>query len=42
MAEIRWAEESVKWLKNIYEYISEDNPNAGQKVIEGIYEKAQI
>jgi len=42
MAENRCAEEFVKWLKNICEYISEDNPNAAQKVIEGIYEKAQI
>jgi plasmid stabilization system protein ParE len=42
MAEIRWTDESVKWLKNIYDYISKNNPNAAHKVIEGIYEKAQI
>jgi toxin ParE1/3/4 len=42
MAEIRWTEEAVKWLRNIYDYISEDNPIAAQNVIEGIYEKAQI
>jgi len=41
MAEIRWTEEAVKWLQNIYDYISEDDPVAAQKVIEGIYEKAQ-
>jgi toxin ParE1/3/4 len=39
MAEIRWTEEAVKWLRNIYDYISEDNPIAAQHVIEGIYEK---
>ena len=42
MAEIRWTEEAVAWLSDIYEYISEDNPVAAQKVVEGIYEKAQI
>jgi plasmid stabilization system protein ParE len=42
MAEIRWTEEAVKWLRNIYDCISEDNPIAAQNVIEGIYEKTQI
>lgn len=42
MAEIRWTEEAVKWLLNIYDYISDDNPIAAQNVIEGIYEKTQI
>ena len=42
MAEIRWTDEAVKWLKNIYTYISESNPIAAQKAIEGIYEKVQI
>ena len=42
MAEIRWTEEAVKWLRNIYDYISEDNPIAAQKVIEEIYEKTQL
>ncbi len=42
MAEIRWTEEAVKWLRNIYDYISEDNPIAAQKVIEGIHEKTQL
>ncbi|MES9858034.1 MAG: type II toxin-antitoxin system RelE/ParE family toxin [Sedimenticola sp.] len=42
MAEIRWTEEAIKWLQDIYEYISEDNPEAAQKVVDGIYEKSQI
>lgn len=42
MAEIRWTEEAVKWLQNIYEFIAEDNPLAAQKVVEGIHDKAQI
>ena len=42
MAEIRWTEEAIKWLRNIHDYISEDNPIAARNVIEGIYEKTQI
>ena len=42
MAEIRWTDEAVAWLSDIYEFISEDNPVAAQKVVEGIYEKAQV
>ncbi|ESQ16897.1 MAG TPA: type II toxin-antitoxin system RelE/ParE family toxin [Chromatiaceae bacterium] len=42
MAEIRWTEEALKWFRNIYDYISEDNSIAAQKVIEGIYEKTQL
>ena len=42
MAEIRWTEEAVNWLRNIYDYISEENSIAAQKVIEGIYEKTEV
>ena len=42
MAEIRWTEESARWLQDIYEYISADNPDAAEKVISTIYEKAQV
>jgi toxin ParE1/3/4 len=42
MAEIRWTEESVTWLQDIYEYIAEGDPTAAQNVVEGIYEKTQI
>jgi len=42
MAEIGWTEEAVKWLRNIHDYISKDNPIAAQNVIERIYEKTQI
>jgi len=42
MAEIRWTEEAVKWLQDIYEYIAEDNAIAAQNVVEGIYGKTQI
>ena len=42
MADIRWTEEAVKWLQEIYEYISNDSPNIANKVVDEIFEKAQI
>jgi len=42
MAKIRWSYEAKVWLKDIYDYIAQDNPLAAARVIEGIYEKAQI
>jgi len=41
MAEIRWTEEAQRWLHDIHDYIAADNPGAAQKVVSGIYEKAQ-
>jgi toxin ParE1/3/4 len=40
MAEIRWSHEAEQWLREIYEYISKDNPTAARKVVTGIYDKA--
>jgi len=42
MAEIVWTSEAEAWLRDIYDYIARDNPSAAAKVIEGIYEKAQL
>jgi len=42
MAEIRWTVEAETWLKDIYDYIAQDNPSAAAGVVEGIYEKAQL
>jgi plasmid stabilization system protein ParE len=42
MAEIRWTPEAEKWLRDIYEYIARDNVSAAQRVVAGIYKKAQI
>ena len=41
MAEIRWTSEAETWLRDIYNYIAADNPDAAINVIEGIYNKAQ-
>ncbi len=42
MAEIEWTAEAERWLKDIYDYIAQDNPNAAAKLVSGIYEKSQM
>jgi toxin ParE1/3/4 len=42
MASLSWTTESQRWLKDIFEYIAEDNPQAAAKVVAGIYERAQV
>lgn len=41
MARINWTREAEYWLKDIYDYISEDNPRAANRVVEEIYNRAQ-
>jgi toxin ParE1/3/4 len=42
MAEIRWTNEAEQWLKDIYDYIAQDSPSSAEKVVAGIYRRAQI
>ena len=42
MAKLVWTEEAERWLKDIHDYIAQDNPIAAMKVVEDIYEKAQV
>jgi plasmid stabilization system protein ParE len=42
MAEINWTAEAERWLRDIYHYIAQDNPESADRVIVGIYEKAQL
>jgi plasmid stabilization system protein ParE len=42
MAELNWTEEAQIWLKDIFDYIAQDNPLAARRVVEGIYDRAQI
>lgn len=42
MAEINWTRESELWLKDIYDYIAADNPDAAAETIRNIYQKAQL
>ena len=36
MAELVWTREAERWLKDIYDYIALDNPDAARSVVEGI------
>jgi len=42
MAKLNWTSEAERWLKDIYDYIAADNPTAAARVVNGIYEKAQL
>ncbi len=42
MAEVRWTEEAHRWLRDIFDYIAADSPDAARRVVTGIYEKAQL
>ena len=42
MAEINWTRESEVWLKDIYEYIAADDPDAAARTITNIFQKAQL
>jgi len=42
MAEIRWTEEAISWLQDIHNYIADDSQKIANKVIDEIFEKAQI
>jgi len=42
MVEIRWTLEAEKWLHDIHSYIAQENKEAANKVVRGIFDKAQI
>lgn len=42
MGKIRWTHTAVEWLRNIYEYISVNDPETARKVSGGIFNKAKI
>ena len=42
MVKIEWTEEAVFWLKDIHDYIAEDNKQIAKKVTKEIYNKVQI
>ena len=41
MAEIRWTEESLRWLQDIYDYVSVDDPSAASRIVQGIFDCVQ-
>ena len=42
MAEINWTEEAQAWLRDIYDYIAEDNKDAAARTTSGIFLKSQL
>jgi plasmid stabilization system protein ParE len=42
VAEINWTHEAEEWLHDIHDYIANDSPRLAIKIVEGIYEQAQI
>jgi len=42
MVDINWTNEASFWLKDIYNYIAQDNPKIAKKVVNEIFTKTQI
>jgi len=42
VAEINWTREAEIWLKDVYYYIAADDPEAAERTITNIYDKAQL
>lgn len=42
MAKINWTNEAETWLRDIHRHIAQDNPTAAERVVTGIFRKAQI
>lgn len=41
MAKINWTAEAEQWLKDIHDYIAQDNAVAAIRVVNDIYDRAQ-
>ena len=41
MAEIKWTEESLRWLEDIYNYIVTDDASAASRILQGIFDRTQ-
>lgn len=41
MARVAWTEEAQCWLRDIFEYIAADNPEAAAETVEGILERTR-
>lgn len=42
MGQISWTLEAQRWLEDIFEYISTENPGAASQTVLGIYVRAQV
>jgi plasmid stabilization system protein ParE len=41
VAQLIWTSEAQRWLEDIFEYIAQDNPEAAEQTVQGIYDCAQ-
>ena len=42
MGQVTWTEEAQRWLRDIYEYIAQDNPPAAMRPVEGIRQRIRL
>lgn len=41
MGKVRWTREAERWLREIHDYIAQDNREAALRTVRGIFEKGQ-
>lgn len=41
MGKVRWTFEAERWLHEIHDFIAQDNPDAAQRTVQGIFERAE-
>ena len=41
MAQVVWTDEALAWLREIRDYVAEQNPDAAVRVTRGLYEKVE-
>jgi toxin ParE1/3/4 len=42
MVKVRWTKEAESWLREIHDYIAQDNPAAAFRTVQRIYHKAEL
>ncbi len=42
MAELTWTAEAQRWLRDIHNFIAQDNPAAATRTVETLYRKTEI
>ena len=42
MGELTWTVEAERWLRDIHDYIAQDNPAAAYRTVETLYRKAEV
>ncbi|MBI4721900.1 MAG: type II toxin-antitoxin system RelE/ParE family toxin [Candidatus Stahlbacteria bacterium] len=42
MAKLNWTAEAEQWLRDIHDYIAQDDPGAAMRTVQSIYDKVQM